>query len=289
MKLTAQGKDLKTVTFQGEKGAYSHLALTDVFPNAVGIPCPSFEHAMLMVADGKADAAFIPVENSQWGRVADVHHLLPASNLQITGEHFHRVRHKLLGLKGAKIDNIKKVFSHPQALGQCRKSLSDLGIIPVPADDTAGSALYISQQGNPEWGAIASDLAAKIYDLDVLQDNLEDASHNTTRFIVMRPEGYAPHITESEKYLTSFVFNARNIPAALYKVLGGFATNNVNMIRLESYISDGKFFSSQFYAEIEGYPQMESVQNAFEELSFFARDFKILGVYHADSMRSDSI
>lgn len=286
MTLEAQAKDLKKVTFQGEKGAYSHLALTDVFEGATGIPCPSFEHAMLMVADGQADAAFIPVENSQWGRVADVHHLLPASNLKITGEYFHRVRHKLLGLKGSSLKDIKKVFSHPQALGQCRKSLSDLGIMPVSAEDTAGSALYIKQQGNKEWGAIASDLAAKIYDLDVLQDNLEDASHNTTRFIVMRPEDYL--LKPSENCLTSFIFDTRNIPAALYKVLGGFATNNVNMIRLESYISDGKFFSSQFYAEIEGHPEMQSVQNAFEELSFFAKDFKILGVYHAHSVRYDS-
>ena len=285
MALSAQAKDLKKVTFQGENGAYSHLALTDVFPEAEGIPCPSFEHAMRMVAEGKADAAFIPVENSQWGRVADVHHLLPDSNLHITGEYFHRVRHKLLGLKGTSLSDIKKVFSHPQALGQCRKSLTELGITPVPADDTAGSALYIKEQGQKEWGAIASDLAAKIYGLDILQDNLEDASHNTTRFIVMRPEQYNPEISEQEQALTSFVFDTRNIPAALYKVLGGFATNKVNMIRVESYISDGKFFSSQFYAEIEGHPELQSVKNAFEELSFFARDFKILGVYNAHSVR----
>ncbi|MEM6603604.1 MAG: prephenate dehydratase [Pseudomonadota bacterium] len=284
MHLSETYPDLKRIAFQGIKGAYSHLALNEVFPDAEGVACPSFEHAMLSVADSQVDAAMIPVENSQWGRVADVHHLLPDLDLYITGEYFHRVRHKLLGIENAELKDIKKVFSHPQALGQCRKTLADLGIEAVSAEDTAGSAQFIATQNNVTYGAIASDLAAQIYGLKILKEDLEDATHNTTRFLVMQSGEYRPSIGK-EQILTSFIFETRNIPTALYKVLGGFATNGINIIRLESYLKDGKFFSSQFYAEIEGHPDMKSVQNAFEELSFFARHFKILGVYYADKFR----
>lgn len=277
----------KTVTFQGEAGAYSHLALKTIFPLAEAIPCPSFEHAMNEVIEGKADAAMIPVENSQWGRVADVHHLLPETNLVIIDEYFHRVRHKLLALPEAKLSDITHVFSHPQALGQCRKTLAKLGLIAVPAEDTAGSAKIISEEKNIHHAAIASDLAGELYGLQVLQDNLEDASHNTTRFLIMtlKKNNQMPELNTQISYLTSFIFETRNIPASLYKVMGGFATNGVNMIRLESYIQDGKFISSQFYAEIEGHPDNESVKNAFDELAFFARKFKILGIYPAHELR----
>ena len=278
---------LKKVTFQGVLGAYSHLALKSVFPNADAIACVTFEDAMNMVVTGGADAAMIPVENSQWGRVADVHHLLPESDLYITGEYFHRVRHKLLGLKDSDLSDITHVYSHPQALGQCRKTLQNMNLPPVAADDTAGSAKFIKDTGNKHFAAIASDLAADLYGLKILQDDLEDASHNTTRFIIMRPyaDGIMPVYDEAQDYLTSFIFETRNIPAALYKVMGGFATNAVNMIRLESYIQNGKFISSRFYAEIQGHPDNISVKNAFDELKFFAHPFKILGVYPANAMR----
>ena len=275
------------MTFQGVYGAYSHLALKEIYPSAEAIACPSFEHAMAEVTQGRSDAALIPVENSQWGRVADVHHLLPDSELHIVGEYFYRVKHKLLGLPNTKLSDITHVFSHPQALGQCRNSLVKLNITPMPSDDTAGSAKFIAEEGNMAYGAIASELAAELYGLKILYDDLEDASHNTTRFLIMCRERMMLK-TDKEKSITSFIFETRHLPAALYKVLGGFATNNVNMIRLESYIVDGKFTSSRFYAEIEGHPDNVSVKNAFEELSFFARYFKILGVYPMGASRHNN-
>lgn len=277
---------VKKITFQGVEGAYSHLALKEIYPEIEAVACPSFEHAMAEVLEGKSDIAFIPVENSQWGRVADVHHLLPESDLHIVGEYFYRVKHKLLGLPNAQLSDITHVFSHPQALGQCRNSLIKLGMIPMASDDTAGSAKFIAEKGNIAYGAIASELAAELYGLKILYDDLEDASHNTTRFLIMRRERIMPE-ADTQKSITSFVFETRHLPAALYKVLGGFATNNVNMIRLESYIVDGKFTSFRFYAEIEGHPDNLSVKNAFEELSFFARYFKILGVYPMSASRYD--
>jgi prephenate dehydratase len=276
------------VAFQGELGAYSSLAIEEVYPQATPLPCATFEEALACVEEKKAHLTMLPVENSQWGRVADLHHLLPNSQLTIIGEHFLRIRHQLLGVKGASLSALKTVRSHPQALGQCRQTLQALGITPIVFEDTAGAARWVEQQQDPTQGAIASVSAAKRYNLDILKENIEDVSHNTTRFLIMS-EGKAPLPDASTPTLMSFVFETRNIPAALYKALGGFATNGVNITKLESYQLEGHFFATRFYLDIEGHPESLSVQNAFEELSFFSQDLRILGVYPASSSRPKPI
>jgi len=292
--MTTVKKTVKKIAFQGELGAYSHLALQSMFKNAEAIACLNFKQAMDYVSTHQADAAMIPVENSQWGRVSDVHFLLPTTDLQITGELFHRVQHKLLGLKGSKLGDITHVHSHPQALGQCSDTINALNIIPVAAYDTAGAAKIIANNNDNTQAAIASELAAEIYNLDILQSNFEDKGHNTTRFIIMqRPESASESASvidsDDTSMITAFIFTTRNIPAALYKVLGGFATNNVNMIRLESYVNATKFTSSSFYAEINGHPNHQNVIRCFEELGFFATDFKILGTFNAHNFRKNSL
>jgi prephenate dehydratase len=276
------------IAYQGEPGANSHLACTEAFPEAEAVAFPTFEDALAAVKSGETHYAMIPIENSVAGRVADIHHLLPGSNLYIVGEHFLRVRHQLMGLKGTDIKSIKKALSHTQALGQCRKTLRDLGITPVPEADTAGSARIVSEQHDPSLAAIASKLAAEIYGLEILRSDIEDEAHNTTRFIVLAkdPDDAEP---EDGPVITTFLFRVRNVPAALYKALGGFATNGVNMMKLESYQLEGTFNATMFHADIQGHPTERSVQLALEELSFFSTELRILGTYLASPYREEVV
>ena len=244
----------KRVAFQGEPGANSHLAIAEAYPDAEAVPCATFEDAFALIVAGEADLGMIPVENSLAGRVADIHHLMPDSGLHIVAEHFMPVRHQLLGIKGARLDDIKTVESHVHALGQCRKIIRKLGVKAVVAADTAGSAREVAQAGDKTRAAIASRLAAEIYALDILAQDVEDEAHNTTRFIVLAREASWAK-SGSGPVITTFLFRVRNVPAALYKAMGGFATNGVNMTKLESYMVDGNFFATQFYADVEGHPE----------------------------------
>ena len=275
----------KKVAFQGEPGANSHLAIREVYPKAEALPCATFEDAFTAIASGEADLGMIPIENSVAGRVADIHHLMPDSGLHIVAEHFMPVRHQLLAVKDATIKDIKTVESHVHALGQCRKVIRQLGIKPVVAADTAGSAREISEAGDKTRAAIATRLAAEIYKLSILAEDIEDESHNTTRFIVLAREAkWAKN--DAGPTITTFLFRVRNVPAALYKTLGGFATNGVNMTKLESYMVEGNFFATQFYADVEGHPEDKNLVLAFEELSFYSKEMKILGVYPAHPFRA---
>jgi prephenate dehydratase len=274
----------KRVAFQGELGANSHIACRDVYPDYAPVPYRTFEETFAALEEGVVDLAMIPVENSTAGRVADIHYLLPQSKVHIIGEYFLPVRHQLLGVPGSRLDQVTSVRSHPQALDQCRATLRELRLPAVIADDTAGAAREIAELGDPALAAIASRLAAEVYGLDVLRADIEDEEHNTTRFIILSPEnlraaaGIGPIVT-------TFVFSVRNLPAALYKALGGFATNGVNMTKLESYMVQGQFTATQFLADIEGHPDEAPVGRAFEELSFFA-EVRILGVYRASPFRA---
>ncbi len=273
-----------TVAFQGAPGAYSHLAVCEVFPDRTPLACGTFDDAFAALTEGRADRAVIPIENSLAGRVADIHHLLPGSGLSIVGEHFHRVRHQLLAPRGASLSGLKVVHSHAMALAQCRNIIRGHGLTAVIHADTAGAAADVALWNDPAIGAIASSLAAEIYDLDTLMADVEDAQHNTTRFVVLarEPEPAAA----SGPVMTSFVFRVRNVPAALYKALGGFATNGVNMTKLESYQLGGSFNATQFYADIEGHPAQRNVELALEELRFFSSEVTILGVYPAAPFRA---
>jgi prephenate dehydratase len=273
------------VSYQGEPGANSHLACLEVFPEHEPFACATFEDALTAVKSGEARFAMIPIENSVAGRVADIHHLLPKADLFIVGEHFLRVRHNLLGLPGASLSTVKRVLSHTQALGQCRMTLHRLGLTPVPEADTAGSARIVSQSKDPSLAAIASELAAKEYGLDILMRSIEDVGDNKTRFIVLAAdEDEADH--RDGPIITTFLFRVRNIPAALYKALGGFATRGINMTKLESY-QEGSFTATMFYADIEGHPSDKAVRGAFEELDFFSTEKKVLGVYKASPLRDE--
>jgi prephenate dehydratase len=274
----------QVIAFQGLPGAYSNLACQAVFPQMAALPCASFDDAFEAVRDGKALYGMIPIDNSVAGRVADIHHLLPKSKLHIIGEHFQPINHHLLALPGTKIEDLREVRSHVHALGQCRNLIRELGIKPVVAADTAGSAHEIAERGDPSVAAIASALAADIYGLESLRANIEDASHNTTRFIIMAREPQVPALGDCET-VTSFVFRVRNVPAALYKAMGGFATNGINMTKLESYIVDGEFVAAQFYAEVEGHPDDRALRLAMEELQFFSREVHIMGVYPQHPLR----
>src|SRR5436190_7011664 len=275
----------KRIVFQGEPGANSHLAIHEAYPDSEAVPCPTFEDAFAAITAGDADLGMIPVENSVAGRVADIHHLMPESDLHIVAEHFMPVRHQLMAVKGATLDGIKTVESHVHALGQCRKVIRKLRIKPVVAADTAGSAREIAQAGDKSRAAIATRLAAEIYGLDILAADIEDEAHNTTRFIVLSREARWAR-NGSGPVITTFLFRVRNVPAALYKVLGGFATNGVNMTKLESYMIEGNFFATQFYADVEGHPDDRKLVLAFEELAFFSKEMKILGVYPAHKFRA---
>jgi len=275
-----------TIAFQGLPGAYSNLACRAAYPNMKALPCESFEDMFAAVSADKADLAMVPIENSVVGRVADIHHLMPESGLHIIAEHFQRVNHQLMAPKGATLASLKTVRSHVQALAQCRNNLRQMGLTPVTRPDTAGSAAEIAKEGDKTVGAIASSLAAEIYGLEILKGDMEDAQHNTTRFVVMAKEPIDPD-PKNGPVVTSFVFKVRSVPAALYKALGGFATNGVNITKLESYILDGAFTVAQFYADIEGHPDQRPVKLALEELSFFSREVRILGVYPANAFRRD--
>jgi prephenate dehydratase len=273
----------KKIAFQGEPGAFSHAAAHALFPKGQPVPCVTFEDTIVAVQNGTADFGVVPVENSLYGRITDIYHLLPESGLFITGEHFLRIEMNLLGLKGAKLSDIKSVQSLSVALGQCRKFIRKHKLKTINGVDTAGSAREIAERGDKSVGAIASRFAAEVYGLDVIAGNIEDAAHNTTRFLVISRTPEEPRAT-AKKVKTTFVFRVRNVPASLYKAMGGFATNGVNMTKLESYMLDGSFTATQFYADIEGRPSDRSVELAFEELRFFTDHFHILGVYPAGSV-----
>jgi prephenate dehydratase len=275
----------KKIAFQGEMGAFSHSAAHALFPRDEAVPCLTFEDTISAVQKGVADYGVVPVENSLYGRITDIYHLLPDSGLFITAEHFLRVEMNLLGVKGAKLSDIKAVQSLSVALGQCRKFIRKHRLKTINAVDTAGSAREVAEKGDKTVGAIASRFAAEVYGLDVLASNIEDASHNTTRFLVVSKTPQEPR-KSTQKVKTTFVFRVRNVPAALYKAMGGFATNSVNMIKLESYMLDGSFTATQFYADIEGRPSDRNVELAFEELRFFTDHFHILGVYPADEIKA---
>ena len=272
------------IVFQGEPGANSHLASREVYPDYEAVPCPTFEDAFAAIGSREAALGMIPIENSVAGRVADIHHLMPDSGLHIVAEHFMPVRHQLLAPKGTRIEDIKTVESHVHALGQCRKVIRKLGIKPLVAADTAGSAREVAEAGDKTRAAIASRLAAEIYGLDILAEDIEDEDHNTTRFIVLSRESRWTS-SDAGPVITTFLFRVRNVPAALYKALGGFATNGVNMTKLESYMIEGNFFATQFYADVEGHPEDRSLVFAFEELAFYSKEMKILGVYPAHPFR----
>jgi prephenate dehydratase len=274
-----------TIAFQGQPGAYSDLACRAAFPDLATLPCPSFEDAFAAVKNGQARLAMIPIENSLAGRVADIHHLLPEAGLHIIGEHFQRVNHCLMAQKGATLKGLKSVWSHVQALSQCRNFTRNNNLKPVVRADTAGSAAEVAALKDATVGAIASSLAAEIYGLEVLATDIEDADHNTTRMVVMAKDPIDPD-PKNGPVVTSFVFRVRSVPAALYKALGGFATNGVNITKLESYMIDGNFTVAQFYADIDGHPDQRSVRLALEELSFFSREVRILGVYPANPFRA---
>jgi len=274
------------IAYQGEPGANSHLACLEVFPDCEPVAYATFEDAFAAVESGDVRYGMIPIENSVAGRVADIHHLMPSSTLHIVGEHFLRVRHQLLGVPGARLSDIRTVASHVHALGQCRKAISELKLRTVVAADTAGSARELKESGDPTRAAIATGLAGEIYGLEVLRPDIEDEEHNTTRFLVMAREAdEAP--AGNGPVVTTFLFRVRNVPAALYKAMGGFATNGVNMTKLESYQIDGQFSATQFYADIEGHPSERPVRLALEELAFFTTHFRILGVYPASPMREE--
>lgn len=272
------------IAYQGVAGAYSHIACQNVFPNQEYISCDTFEIAMNLVQSNQADLAMIPVENSNAGRVTDVHFLLPYTGLFINGEYFLRIRHQLLGLPDSKLENITSASSHPQALAQCADFLKQHHIKPIARIDTAKSCEDIIQKNDNTQAAIASSLAAEIYGLKILAPDIENAYNNTTRFLIMSPNNIIPEY-DGKKFITSFVFHIKSIPAALYKALGGFATNGINITKLESYLVDGKFVSAQFYAEIEAHPEEQAYKNAFEELNFFADYIKILGTYYSHTYR----
>lgn len=272
------------VAFQGVLGAYSHQACAEAFPDAEAIACNTFEGAVAAVKSGKADIAMLPVENSTYGRVADIHSLLPESGLHIVGEHFVRVHINLMAKKGVELSDITSAMSHTVLLGQCRKFLRDHDIAPIVGADTAGSAQAVAKSDAKNMGALASEMAADIYGLDVLAHHIEDNQHNTTRFLVMSPEKNFPD-NGADEFMTTFVFRVRNIPAALYKAMGGFATNGVNMVKLESYMAEGSFTATQFYADVIGHPEDPALKRALEELAYFTNHFEILGVYKTDIFR----
>ncbi|MDB5590684.1 prephenate dehydratase [Enterovirga sp.] len=273
------------ISFQGERGANSEIACHEARPDHEPLPCATFEDAFAAVTEGEAELAMIPIENSIAGRVADIHHLLPTSGLHIVGEHFLPIHFQLMALPGTRIDEIRTVHSHIHALGQCRRVIRRLGVKAVVAGDTAGSAREIRDAGDRSRASLAPRLAAERYGLEILEENVEDEAHNTTRFIVLSRE--ADPAPAGDHVVTSFVFRVRNLPAALYKALGGFATNGVNMTKLESYMVEGQFTATQFYAEVDGRPDDPGLARALEELRFFSREFRLLGVYPAHPFREN--
>ena len=278
----------RTVAFQGLPGAYSHLACREAVPDMVPLPCAAFDDAFAAVSDGRARYGMIPIENSVAGRVADIHHLLPDSSLYIVGEHFQRVQHQLLGIAGSSMDAIEHVHSHIHALSQCRAFLRRHALDPSVHADTAGAAAEVAERGDPTNAAIASTLAAETYGLEILKADIEDAEHNTTRFILLSKRQERPEVG-ARPCMTSLVFRVRNVPAALYKSMGGFATNGVNIVKLESYQLGGSFAATQFYADVEGHPDEPAIARALDELQYFSSHVKILGVYPAHPARAEIV
>ncbi len=286
MKTTTRGNKVAgRIAYQGEPGANSHIACSEVFPAMTPMPCAAFEDALAAVKTGEADLAMIPIENTIAGRVADIHHMLPASGLHIIGEHFLPIRFQLMAIRGAKLKGIRDVYSHVHAIGQCRKIIRKLGVKPHVAGDTAGAARQVAEWNDPTKAAFAPRLAADVYGLDILAEDVEDEKHNTTRFVVLSKTA-APAEPVPNHTLTTFIFDVRNIPAALYKALGGFATNGVNMTKLESYMVGGSFNATMFLADIEGHPSDPPVARALDELKYFSTELRILGVYAASPLRA---
>jgi len=276
------------IAFQGEPGANSDTACRDMFAEMEPLPCPTFEDAFNAVETGKADLAMIPIENTLAGRVADIHYLLPHSKLYVVGEYFLPIRFQLMVLPGVELSEIKSVHSHIHALGQCRKIIRKHKWKPVVAGDTAGAARQIADDQDRTQAALAPRLAAGLYGLDIALENVEDEENNVTRFVVLsKQKRWAERRSPDQAILTTFIFRVRNVPAALYKALGGFATNGVNITKLESYQLGGKFFSSQFYVDVEGHPEDRNLALALEELSFFSHEVRILGVYEGHPFRAE--
>ncbi len=269
----------KIIAYQGVEGAYSHLACKNAFPKSISIACESFEDAMELVKNKTADFAMIPVENSTAGRVEEIYRLIPKSSLFIVSEHFEPVNHCLLGIKDSKLEDIKYVGSHPQALAQCYRNIINLNIIAIAKFDTAGSAKEISTQNDKRYASIASKLAANLYGLEILKEHFGDIKGNVTRFIILSRENTIPKYEKDREYITSLIFHVRDIPAALYKALGGFATNSVNLLKLESYSMTGSLQVSRFHVDIEAHPKEKKLKIAIDELNYFAKEIKYLGVY----------
>jgi prephenate dehydratase len=275
------------ISFQGEPGANSHIACAEAYPDLTPLPCPTFEDAFAAVQEGKAELAMIPIENSIAGRVADIHHLLPTSGLHIIGEHFLPIHFQLMALPGASLATIKDVYSHVHAIGQCRKIVRKLGLKAHVAGDTAGSARQVAEGKDMTRASLAPRMAAGIYGLNILAEDVEDEANNTTRFVILSKKATRP-AASSGPLVTSFVFRVRNVPAALYKAMGGFATNGVNMSKLESYMVEGQFTATQFYAEVDGHPDDPGLTHALEELAFFSKELRVIGVYPAHPYREEA-
>lgn len=278
----------KVISFQGERGANSEIACNEVFPDWQALPCATFEDAFAALGDGTADLAMIPIDNSIAGRVGDIHHLLPTSGFHIIGEHFLPIHFHLMAIEGASLATLKVAQSHVMALGQCRRMLKKLNLRAEVAADTAGSARQVAELRDITRAAIAPRLAASVYGLKILAEDIQDEDHNTTRFVVLSRDR-KDATAESGPVMTSFVFRVRNVPAALYKALGGFATNSVNMVKLESYMMEGQFTATQFYADVEGHPEDGPLKRALEELAFFSKELTILGTYPAHPYRKKII
>ncbi|NVK40067.1 MAG: prephenate dehydratase [Oceanospirillaceae bacterium] len=275
----------KIIAFQGHKGAYSHLSCVRVHPEMEAFPCETFSEAMFMVERGDACLAMIPLENSTAGRVEEIYRLMPKTELHIVGEHFEPVNHCLLGVPGSKLEDLRFVASHPQALAQCDGHIKELGIEPIASLDTAGSAAELAQNPDKAHAAIASSLAAELYGLDILRDNFQDKSGNTTRFLILSKDSHEPAFDPAITFMTSVMFEVRNMPAALYKALGGFATNGVNAVKLESYMASDTMQATSFHLDVEGHPEQRSMQYALQELNFFAKNVRIMGIYPAHPFR----
>lgn len=277
-------RPVRTAAFQGAHGAYSDMAARGALPGVETLPCGTFGEAFAAVRDGRADRAVIPVDNTLAGRVADVHELLPAGGLYVVGEYFLPIRHCLLGVKGAKTSDIKEVWSHPHALPQCRRMVARLGAKGVVHADTAGAAADIAKAGDKSRAAIASALAAELYGLDIIEENIQDAPHNFTRFLILAPEEAVPAAQAGQKYLTSLVFQVKNMPAALHRALTGLALRDINLVKLESYI-DARFQAAQFYAEAEGHPDSAAMMQALADLRMNTASLRLLGTYPAHEFR----
>ncbi len=279
--------ETRSIAYQGEPGANSHIACLDNYPNLSPLPCATFEDAFAAVQEGAAELGMIPIENSVAGRVADIHTLLPESGLHIVAETFLPIHFQLLAAPRARIEDLRTVHSHVHALGQCRKIIRRYNLKPVVASDTAGSAREVAEWADKSRAALATRLAGQLYGLQTLFSDVEDETHNTTRFVVLsKDEHWAP--AGDGPVVTTFVFRVRNVPAALYKALGGFATNSVNMTKLESYMEGGEFTATQFLADVDGHPGDPPLRRALEELKFFSRETRILGVYPAHPYRIES-